>query len=601
MQFGSLINHLHRFVEFFRTRLRVSDHRHDLRYLWLGAFVGLASGVVAIGFRETISFLTFVFFGAKEHTFLQLIGDVPIYIILLVPIAGGAFVAWFSNRFAPEAKGHGVPEIMSAIATNRGVIAVRVMVVKLIASAVSIGSGFSVGREGPTALIGASVGSIVGQVLRLPLNQMKMIVGCGAAAGIAATFNAPLAGAIFALELVVGNFRLRYLTTIIFAAMLGTVVTHNYYGEFHDLFSTIHYELKHPLEILSYAGLGVICGLLGIGFTKLLYWAEDLAGFIPWPAAVKGALGGLGIALLLVFIPILSGPATWDAITNPLSTVMNWRLMWIFLGLALFKMLATSFSLAMGASGGIFSPSLMIGGSLGAGYGFLVGKILPNYTDAPSSYALVGMGAFVAGITQAPLTAIAIIFEMTNNMSIMLPLIVSGTIALGVYNHFLDSSIYTMKLKRRGLILEWGRETGILETIQVARITVTEDEWFEEKTALKEIIAHFSKSTRSTLPVIDANKKLVGILSFWDVKEMVAMSEAESSSTAADLMRREFKFVTPEQNLYEAFAKISSGDYDYLPVVEDKTSMQLTGRLRRHRLLEIYKNQLTARGIIASS
>lgn len=580
-------------------RIFHSSHaRHDMRFLWLGALVGLIAGVVAIVFREAIEGMTILLFGGQpEQDFLEVLKSVPLWKIIIIPPLVGAFVSWFTARFASEAKGHGVPEIMDAIVTKRGYIRPRVTLIKLIASACSIASGFSVGREGPTALIGATIGSLFGQMLRFPVVKMKMIVGCGAAAGIAATFNAPLAGTAFALELIVGAFNVRYLVPIIIAAMMATVVTHNHYGAFHELFSTVHFDIKHLAEIIPYAFLGVLMGFAGILFTRLLYSTEELVDRIEIPEWVKGLIGGAGVSAFLWAFPGIAGPANWSSIHSTLTSDISWYLIGSFLGLAVLKALATSFCLAFGASGGVFAPSLLMGGALGASYGVVISRIFPAYSVSPAGYALVGMGSFIAGVTQAPLTAIAIIFEMTNNMTVMLPLIVSGSIALAVYNHFLEGSIYTLKLKKRGLTIEWGRETGVLQNIMVSKAYANEDEVFHNETPINEVLQQFASSTRSTLPVINSEGHLLGIVSHWDIRRKVEEGAAKESSIEQH-MKQGVMCVHPQQSLYEAFLIISTGDFDYLPVVESPNSRLLVGRLSRHKVLQIYKSELISRGVV---
>ncbi|MEZ4742734.1 MAG: chloride channel protein [Bdellovibrionota bacterium] len=454
--------------------------RKQFRYLILGGIVGVLSSISAIGFRECIGLVTDLLFDFKNGvtSFEDAIKKVPVWQLMLFPTIIGSFVAWFTKTFAAEAQGHGVPEIMEAISIRRGVIKARVVFVKIIASAASIGSGFSVGREGPSAIIGATIGSVFGQWLRFPVGRMKMLVGAGSAAGIAAVFNAPLAGTVFALELIVRNFSVNDITPIIFSAMVATVVSHYWFGDVHDLFTQVELTIHHPMEFALYAGLGLVAGLLGIIFTKTLYAVEDYAHKLKFPSYVKGAIGGLVIGLTLIYMPLLAGPANWEAIGKAMTEVHNGEVANLVLVLALLKVIITPISLATGASGGIFAPSLMIGGGLGGAYGYYAHKFFPQYTDSPGAYGVIGMGALVAAVTQAPLTAITIIFEMTHNMSVILPMIISSGIALGIFVHFMPGSIYTLKLQRRGINIEFGRERGVLENVLVKTVMETVDEFF---------------------------------------------------------------------------------------------------------------------------
>jgi len=573
------------------------DDKHDLRFFWLGGLIGCVSAVLAIAFREFIDLISYLSFGIDTENFPLNFKDTNIWMLFLVPTLGGTFVAWFTNRFAPEAKGHGVPEIMEAVATRRGEIRPRVSLIKLFASSISIGSGFSVGREGPTALIGATIGSFFGQILNFPINRMKMVVGCGAAAGIAATFNAPLAGTVFALELIVGSLNVRYLTPIVFSAMAATVISHHYFGNVHPLFTTVTYDLKHPYGIALYGVLGALAGLVGALFTKLLYASEERVDKLIIPVAWKGFLGGFGIFLCLVFLPAVSGPGTWAAIDNTLSQVNSWKVAGFLLLIVIAKIIATSWSLAFGASGGVFAPALLIGGNLGAAYGYAVNQVFKEYSDSTAGYALVGMGAVVAAVTQAPLTAITIIFELTNNMTIVLPLIVSSAIGIGVFNHLMNGSIYTLKLKKKGLDIERGKAVGILAGLSVDKVMKLEDSAIDQNMIVKDLIQIFEHSSRSTLPIVN-NNTLVGLISFWDLRQLLSKDEDLKNKKVLDCLSvSKPKYVTKSQNLYDAFGIISSGDYSYIPVVASETDLQLVGRLMRHSLLEYYKNQLAVKGI----
>jgi CIC family chloride channel protein len=577
---------------------QVSDNRHQIRFIILALAIGVLAALAAIVFREGIDWTAQWIFGIRQIPFWEGLDQVPLWKLFLIPMTFNALGFWLTKRFAPEAQGHGVPEVMEAVATKRGEIRPRVSIVKMLASVLSISSGASVGREGPTALIGASVGSYFGQILKFPFAKMKMVVGCGTAAGIAATFNAPIAGVAFALELVVGSFNVKYLTPIVFSSMIATVLSHYYLGNFHELFSTIRFHSQHPYEILLYVGLGIVAGLAGALFCKTLYWCEDRAHGIQIHPALMGAIGGLGVGFTLLLFPYVTGPATWDAMALPISSDITWRLCGFLLLVAFIKILATSWALSTGGSGGVFAPSLMIGGALGGAYGFLARMAFPQYTDAPSGYALVGMGALVACVTQAPLTAITIVFELTHNLSIVLPLIVASGVGIGVYNHLMPGSIYTIKLQRRGINLQWGTDAGVLENVKVRKIYEAETELVYLDTPLKEVIQIFLHGSRSTIPVVDRNLVLEGIISFWDLKSIARQSEEWVGKKASDFCKKNVKFTVPDENLYEAFGKISGGDYEYLPVLSNASDRRLIGRLMRHQLLEYYKNRLTVRGII---
>lgn len=592
-----------KFFEVIREFFAKANPRQEIRFILLGAFVGAGSAFLAIIFRKGINSVTHFLFSAAEGNngipFWLGIANLSWWQLILPPIICGSFVAGLTKVFAPESQGHGVPEIIQAVTINRGIIRLRVTIIKMIASIFSIGSGFSVGREGPTALIGASFGSYIGQLLKLSTMRMRMVVACGAAGGIAATFNAPLAGTAFAIELIMRGVQVRYFTPIFLSAMTGTVCSHYFLGNEHELFTKVFFELRHPLEILTYIILGTFAGLWGVLFTRILYKCEEFDERLrlnPW---IKGAIGGLGVGLTLIFIPWLSGPATWDVIRYPLDASLSGQGALFLLLLSILKMISTSWSLAMGGSGGVFAPSLVIGGSMGASFGFLVNKFLPTFIhSSPAGFSLLGMGAIVAGVTQAPLTAITIIFELTNNQAIILPIIVSSAFAYGIYNHFMLGSIYTLKLQKRGIFLDYGKESGVLSGLTVEKISQDENEFFYEDMHINEVVRYFKDSSRTTLPVLSKNRQIKGIISFWDLSHLKDEILKNPDMKISNFMNKEFKYVTSKDNLYTAFNIISSGDFEYLPVVENAQNMMLHGRLTRGRLLQAYRNALTARGII---
>lgn len=570
-------------------------YRGQFRLLWIAGLVGVFSGIAAIFFRESIDILSAWLF-VEGAPFWEEIKKVHPAKLFIYPILGGTFVAWFTNKFAPEAKGHGVPEIMDAVATKRGEIRPRVTIVKLLASTISISTGAPVGREGPTALIGATIGSFLGRIFHFPVSQMQMIVGCGAAAGIAATFNAPIAGTMFSLELIVGRANPRQLAATAFSAMIATVIAHYYCGDSHILFSSIRFDILHATELLLYIALGVVVGLVGALFTKTLYKFEDLADRIPIAVMLKGALGGVGIGICLLFIPHISGPSTWDTITFPIRADVTKEMAWFFLLIAVCKLLGTAWALAFGASGGIFAPSLTIGGCLGASYGFVAGKVFPGITHQPAGYALVGMAGFVGAVTQAPLTSVVMIFELTSNISIILPTLACVGVAMEVYNFFSTGSIYTLKLIRRGIHLEDGTERNLLQSFQVAQVMTTEEESFGPEDTIESAIATFKQGAHSTLPVISENREVLGIVSFKDIRIQLNDGDASPSRLVKDVMQRDYAYLLPSHTLHEAMTLVSTGDYEYVPVVSGPEKKSL-GRLCRRDLLQFYKNQLTLKQI----
>ena len=578
-----------------------ADTDLGIRFMVLGGVVGYLAGLLALGFQYAIGFITRTLYlneqGSEAEIWSQIASHQAWYIMLVMAVVG-VFVAVFTKRLASEAEGHGVPEVMYAVAAKQGHIRPRVAIVKLVGSALSIGSGFSVGREGPTALIGAALGSSVGQLLKLSRRRMKLMVGCGTAAALAATFNAPLAGMAFALELIVGKFSLNYFGPIVLSSVMGAIVARSIEGNNHELLADVSFGVTSPTEFILIAMLGVFTGLVGVLFSKGLYAFEDLMERLALSPWIKALIGGLAMGGIVIGMPMVAGPAGWDAIRSLMITPPSMDLATFALVLGLVKLLATILSLGTGASGGLFAPSLLIGSSFGLAYGIGVSELIAPSQElqSPVSYALVGMGAFVAAITQAPLTAITVVFELTNRYEIILPLIIALACSVGVYNHLVNGSIYTLKLMRRGINLQWGRDTGVLQSLKVKDILETEDHALSDLASFESILKTFQASSRTSLPVINSAKKLVGIVGLYDLEALKGNVTTKDNKQKA-YYNPDVAYIRLGDSLYEAFSKISSGDYSYLPVVRDD-GMELVGGLYRHKLLQAYRSALEFRGVI---
>jgi len=337
--------------------------------------IGVVAGFSAIGIRALIKFFSQLSFSGPGNLLENIIAT-PWYLILIIPVIGGIIVGPLIYYFAPEAKGHGVPEVMQAILLKGGQIRGRVAVVKALASAITIGTGGSVGREGPIIQIGSSLGSVIGQFLRVSPKRLKTLVGCGAAAGIAAAFNAPIAGALFAVEIILMDFAVAQFSPIVISSVMATVISHTFEGNF-TAFIVPKYQLASPVEIGFYFVLGAASGVVAYLFIKTLYYSEEIFdNRIKIPEYLKPALGGIGIGLIALVFPQIMGVG-YDSINNALYGNMVW---YIALALIFMKILATSLTLGSGGSGGIFAPSLFMGAMLGYFFGFFVHTYFPDIT-----------------------------------------------------------------------------------------------------------------------------------------------------------------------------------------------------------------------------
>jgi CIC family chloride channel protein len=367
------------FFEKFSNLKQIPANEHTIMVI-LAVIVGAAGGLGAVGFRYLISIFQTLAYGG-ENDLLQLVVNLPWYYRVTIPVIGGLIVGPLVYFFAREAKGHGVPEVMEAVAIKGGVIRKRVVVVKTLASAISISTGGSVGREGPIVQIGSAIGSALGQFMKVSADRMRILVGCGAAAGIAATFNAPIAGSMFALEIILGDFGLATFSPIVISSVVATAVSRAYLGDT-PAFIVPVYELVSAWELPMYLFLGLFCALVGITFTKTLYRIEDLFDEIKFPEYLKGIIGGLFLGVASLVFPQILGVG-YGAIDMALMQQMAW---WLLLVLVPAKILATSITIGSGGSGGIFAPSLFLGAMAGGVFGAVVHQLFPNITASPGAY-----------------------------------------------------------------------------------------------------------------------------------------------------------------------------------------------------------------------
>ncbi|MCK5795488.1 MAG: chloride channel protein, partial [Anaerolineales bacterium] len=369
-------------------------------------------------------------------------------------------------------------------------------------------SGASVGREGPIVQIGSAFGSSVGQLFQVSIRRMKTFIGCGAAAGIAATFNAPIAGAIFASEVILGDFSAAAIGPIIIASVFGTVVSRGLYGDF-PAFIPPTYTLHSPIEIIFYIILGIVTGVVAWIFVRSLYKTEDLFDSWKAPVVVKGLLGGALLGGVAVYLPQILGVG-YETMESVLSGNLGFA---IAAGLILAKIFATSLSMGFGASGGVFAPSLFIGSMLGGSLGIIIHSLFPEITASSGAYALVGMAAMVAATTHAPVTAVLIIFEMTTEYSVILPLMISSIIAMVISSRLLNgANIYTLKLIRRGIDIFGGKDINVLDQISVQTLKKKIVDTVQETMTLQGLLEKISVSSASNFYVKDTNNRLSGII-----------------------------------------------------------------------------------------
>ncbi|HVV89236.1 MAG TPA: chloride channel protein [Solirubrobacterales bacterium] len=559
----------------------------------LAILVGVGAGAGAIGFRYLIEAFTWIFSGHTDpsalghftNPHLAFLGP---FVVLVVPIVGGLLYGPLVYRFAPEARGHGVPEVMLAVHQNEGRIRGRVPVVKSFASAICIGAGGSVGREGPIVQIGSAIGSGLGQLAGLAGENTRLLVACGAAGGIGATFNAPIAGVFFGLELILRDWETRSFGLVVLAGVVATAVGRIAFGS--EAFLTLPaFSLVSGWEYPLYVLLGLIAAVVGVAFIRVLYGMEDLADRV-WrgPAWLRPAVGGILLGLVLLALPEMYGvgyPVLEGAIHGE-------YVVGLLLAFLAGKILATSLTMAIGGSGGVFAPSLFIGAMLGSSFGIGAHDLLPGVTAGAGAYGLVGMAAVFAAAGRAPITAVLIVFELTGDYSIILPLMLAVVVATGLSKLLSEDSIYTLKLRRRGIDIERPAvPVGVLGGIKVATAMHEGPGAVRADAAAADVAARLAAEGRDALPVVDPEERVIGIV---DARAVERALEGGGEVAASDLVE-DPPPLRADDDLGQAVVWLAEGDRSALPVLAADGG--LAGWLEHRDILRAYADANSLRSV----
>jgi len=567
-------------------RAKLTEHSF---VLIMALIIGLLGGYGAVLIQFTIKEFQKLFWQGGFS--LEMVRQIPWYWKIMVPLGGGVIVGLVIQFYSAEAKGHGVPEVMEAIALKNGKIRPRVVIAKLFSSALYIAAGGSVGREGPVIQIGSAVGSTIGQFFRVNPKRMRVFVACGAASGIAAAFNAPVAGALFAVEIILGDFAVAQFSPIVISSVTATIVSRHFLGDF-PAFVVPHYNLVSPLELVNYVVLGFLAGFVAIAFIKLLYFSEDIFDDIKLPEYVKGGIGGLIIGLMGLYFPEIFGIG-YGTIGAGLSGHL---VLWLALTLIFMKIIATSISLGSGGSGGIFAPSLFLGAMLGTFFGIAVHTFFPSWTATAGAYALVAMGGVVGATIHGPITAILIIFELTNDYKIILPLMITTIISTLISMRFQKESIYTLKLVRRGINIFAGREVNVLRSLKVAGLTKKSINLVYENAPFTEVLETLVHSPHNYTYVIDPNKQIIGYISMTEVRETIADYDTlKHLLIAKDIAISNVILIRESDNLDFVMKEFARTGHDELPVVSDKNGGEIIGTIWQIDVINAYNHQIFLR------
>lgn len=547
--------------------------------------IGLLGGAGAIGFRALIQLAQGGFFQTWDYS-LEAARALPWWQRLLIPAVGGLLVGPIIRWVAPETRGSGVPEVMEAVAFRGGFVRARVIVAKAVAAALTIGSGGSAGREGPIVQIGSAFGSAVGQLLAVNPRRMRTFVACGAAAGIAATFNAPIAGALFAVEVILGEFAVASFSPIVIASVTATVLSRHYLGDT-PAFEIPAYELVRATEFLPYTALGVIAGLSSVAFIWMVYRTQDLFDRTPIPIWARPAVGGLVVGAIAMFAPQIYGvgyEGVYQALWNQLPLLA-------LLLLIPAKLIATSATLGSCGSGGIFAPSLFVGAMIGGVVGHVANLAMPGI-GSPAAYALVGMGAVVAGTTHGPISAILIIFELTGDYKIILPLMLASVLATGVARFLSPDSIYTSKLRRRGVRFSQALDMSLLRALTAGQVRAGRIPVLRPDEPFQNVVEQLEQYGGGDFIVADEDNTYLGMLTHTDIQLALLEREAVPLLVVGEVMRRDIPSVRADEPLDAVFNKFTAHEVDALAITAGQNGT-VAGSITRTAAMGTYLEALS--------
>ena len=563
----------------------------DQNMLILAALLGFLAGFASTFFRWMIEFFESIF-SVKGFSLAGIPPQTYPFLLPLMPMLGGLFIGLICKYFPNAVKENGVHKVMYAVALNDGKVRKRTIASCAVTSSITIGSGGSAGREGPTVQIGAAVGSTIGQLLHLSTERMRVLVGCGAAAGIAASFNAPLAGVLFALEIILGDFAIHTFSPIIIASVIGTVTGRALEGN-EVTFNVPVHELVHPTEIIFYLALGMLCGIVARLFTFMYFYIQQVFEEKLKTADIyKPAIGGLIVGMISIFMPQILGNG-YDVMEQALTGQMFWGLAFL---LVFMKIICTSITLGSGGMGGVFAPSLFIGAMVGTAFGSSVHFIFPTLSASAETYSVVGMGAVAGAVMQAPLTNILMLFELTNDYTLILPIMATCIAASYTYQRFTKHSIYMQNLLNKGINIRHGREASIMNSIKVQDVMSTDITTIAQEMPFRKILETISYSKNFYFPVLDNKGDMTGILSFSDIREVIFEEQLGDLLVAGELANTKVYSLTPQQNLNEAMEIFSQLDVDQLPVVRSEDKLKVIGMLTRGDMMASYNRAILVSG-----
>lgn len=563
----------------------------------LAAVIGIGAGLIAYVLLQLIALITNLAFFQEISFVLRPIAEGNIgWWIIPIPAIGGLIIGLMAKYGTPKIKGHGIPEAMEAVLTNKSKIGPKVAIYKPIATAIAIGTGGPFGAEGPIIQTGGAVGSLFGQIIRTTAAERKVLLACGAGAGMAATFSTPIAGVILAIELLLFEFKSRSFIPLVIASTLATSVHFILLGR-GPIFEMTPVDFGIPTNLLWYIVLGLLCGLAAIVFTRLLYWFEDGFERLPVSEVWLPAIGGLGLGIIGFFFPRVLGVG-YETITE----ILNGQLaLGLLLSLMIFKSLALLVSLGSGTSGGLLAPMFMASAAMGGAFAIIASSVVPGAELAPGAFALAAMGAVFGAASRATFTFIIFAFEITRDYNAILPLMLVGVIADGVALYFQRNTIMTEKLARRGLKITTDYEADVMQRVKVGEVMDAEPPIIPATMLVSYLADRITAgdpllTRRQGLLITGEEGELVGIITRSDLLRAIE-ADPEQTMTVLDAGSDDVAVTYADESLHDASLKMLRYNIGRLPVVERGGSNKPLGYLGRSGIIAARRRALDEEGV----
>ena len=575
---------------FFRNKSNLNKWRlypnHAFGLMGLAILAGFFGGYAAVALRLLIEWIQFLLLGFGSERILSHITAIPAWRILLAPVIGGILVGWLRHHFLQGRRSGGPTDVIAGASVRGGFMSLRHGLSSVLVNGLSVGCGASVGREGPAVHFGATLSSVLGQVLRLEQAQCRTLLGCGVAAAVAASFNAPMAGGLFALEVVIGSYAISSFMPIMLAAVTGTVIARFYYGDL-PAFILPPYEITSLYEFPAFALLGGCSAVLAVLLILGIEFSRDyLVPHLPGPSWLAPAFSGLVVGVLALIFPQILG-TSYETTDLALASALPFFLLCALIAAKLF---ATSICLGSGFGGGVFSPSLCLGAMLGSAFGTAATGFLPHLSSGEGAYAIVGMAAVAGAVLGAPISTILMIFELYGKVDIALAVLLATSLASALTNQFTGCSFFYRQLQAEGIDLSDGLEEIHMRTHRVAEIMHQKAETVSPDSHSAEILDHLHQTPTGSLYVVDERGQLIGIINLRDISYCLQNQELDPDVTAAALIHPDHPITTPDTSLREALQLMEQSRYSELPVVASDSNRKLLGFVCEIDVLRVHNH-----------